>query len=104
MLDGNECSVLKEDLVKFPPSGFFMRTAIKSKCKEPVTYAIAMHKDDWNNNIELVYNEVSIDDCLVYDDSPNVVECLIRLTPEHPNTGWQLKSGVYGIQWAHRVD
>lgn len=100
---GRECSMYREDLVKHPVKGLVLRTAIKSKCKEPVTYAVAMHKDDWSKNIESVYNEVPLFDCQVYSLMPDITECKVRLTPEQPITGWQLRAGAHGAKWINRV-
>ena len=80
-----------------------MRIALKSDCKEPVTYAVAMHRDDWTNSIEFVYDRLGLHDCQTYQD-PDVIECLIKLTGERPSTGWLLKDGVHGIHWAYKVE
>lgn len=90
----------------------FFRTAIKSKCTVPITYAVAMFNQDWMLNIEHAYKDFDLVEC--HDATPvkesgdveevdDVTECLIRVTPEKPMTGWQLKPESYGIHWAHKV-
>ena len=80
-----------------------MRTAIKTKCEHPVTYAIAMRKDDWLHNIQFVYPDVPMNECEAVKDQPEVIECMVHLSKEHPATGWQMRDGVYGIHSAHRI-
>ena len=60
-------------------------------------------------NIEHAYKDFDLVEC--HDatnkeeagDQDDVTECLIRVTPEKPMTGWQLKPESYGIHWAHKV-
>ena len=68
-----------------------------------MTYAVAMHKDDWKTKIEFVYPDILMQECQEFKDDPNIVECMIHLSKEHPTTGWQLKDKVYGIHWAYIV-
>lgn len=72
----------------------FFRTAIKSKCAYPVVYAVAMFNQDWMLNIEHAYKDFDLIEC--HDvtskeeagDGDDVTECLIKVTPEKPMTGW----------------
>ena len=101
-MSGGECSMLKEDIVE-KDMNYFFRTALKSKCEHPVIYAIAMYADDWIANLEHVYKDFDLVTCEMGDAKNDVIECFVRLTPEHPQTGWQLKTEAYGVHWAHKV-
>ena len=103
-----ECSMLYEEPISSGASHYF-RTAIKSLCPQPVVYAVAMFKVDWEINIDHVYKDFDLLECHDATDvsdaalGDEVTECLIRVTPEKPLTGWQLKPESYGIHWAHKV-
>ena len=72
----------------------FFRTAIKSKCPGPVTYAVAMFTLDWELNFEHAYKDFDLIECHDVTEmadakaGDDVTECLIRVTPEKPMTGW----------------
>ena len=78
--------------------------ALKSECDKPVTYAVAMNTDDWVVNMEHAYADFDLVQCKPAPDEQDVVECMIRVTPEKPVTGWQLRKEAYGIHWAYKVD
>ena len=92
-IDGTDCSVLKEKHFDVTPDSWFYRVALKSRCLQPVTYAIAMTPDDWTVNLALAYPDILVDGCHFSKENPDLIECLIRLTPDHPVTGWQTKPG-----------
>ena len=87
-IDGKDCSVLKESHVDVTPDSWFYRVALKSRCLQPVTYAIAMTREDWSVNMALAYPDILIDGCHLSAENPALVECLIRLNHGHPVTGW----------------
>ena len=68
-----------------------------------------MFNIDWEINIDHVYKDFDLVECHDATDvsdaalGDDVTECLIRVTPERPLTGWQLKPESYGIHWAHKV-
>ena len=104
-IDGrDESSVLKEEHFDVSPNSWFFRVALKSKSPQPVTYAVAMSYKDWTSNMVHAYPDMLLDGCHVTAKDPEIIECLIRLTKDHPFTGWQLKPDSYGIQWAHKVE
>ena len=67
---------------------FFFRTAIKSKCPGPITYAVGMYFDDWTINMEHAHKEMELLDCHVDPSDEEIYECLVRVSPELPFTGW----------------
>lgn len=95
--------MLKEEEVKLDDNKSFYRTVIKTKSKEPVTYAVKMDSVDWLTNIAHAYHSLSDIECKSVPGEKDVIECFMEVTPEKPITGWQLKPGAYGIHRAHRV-
>ena len=95
--------MFKEDVVEVGKSYFF-RTVLKTRCDKPVGYAVAMYQDDWTINMEHAYSDMEMLGCIVTPEDEEIVECLIRATPQHPITGWQLKPNAYGVHWAYKVD
>jgi len=86
-IEGGECSALKEEVVDVGNAPAF-RMALKSECDKPVTYAVAMNTDDWVVNMEHAYADFDLVQCKPAPDEQDVVECMIRVTPEKPVTGW----------------
>ena len=80
--DAPECSMLYEEPNALGNTHFF-RTAIKSRCPEPVIYAVAMFKIDWEINFEHAYKDFDLIECHDVTDSSDaslgddVIECMI---------------------------
>ena len=67
-----------------------------------------MFNEDWTLNVEHAYKDFDLLDChdvteVDAREEGDVTECLIKVMPEKPFTGWQLKPGSYGIHWAHKI-
>lgn len=96
--------MLKEKDIVDANHNYFFRTALKSNCPKAIGYVVAMDRDDWLMNIEHAHPDTEELGCIQAAEDENILECLFRLSPEHPVTGWQLKKGAHGVHWAFKVD
>jgi hypothetical protein len=103
-VEGNDCSMLKEDKVNLSGGDYFFRAAIRNDCNYPVSYLVSMYAEDWVTNMDQAYPVIDVGACINIDKTENVIACLVTLDKKNPITGWQLLPGSYGIHAANKCD